>query len=72
MVCIAKLFFGNPEIKIRRTMEDIICLQCSNVIKSKDDWDFMDGEKHKITCSCGHRFIVIIERPIEYYIPEPA
>ena len=53
-------------------MEDIICPQCSNLIKPKDDWDFMDGEKHKITCSCGRKFVVIIERPIEYYIPEAA
>ncbi len=49
-------------------MEDIICLQCSNVIRAKDNWGFMDGEEHKITCSCGRRFQVIIERPIEYYI----
>jgi len=49
-------------------MEDIICPQCSNVIKPEDNWDFMDGEKHKITCSCGYPFVVIIERPIEYCI----
>jgi uncharacterized protein YchJ len=51
-------------------MKDIICLQCSNVIKADDDWDFMDGEKHKITCSCGHQFKVVIERPIEYCMLE--
>ncbi len=53
-------------------MEDIICPQCNNVIKPKDYWDFIDREKHKITCSCGYKFKVIIERPIEYYIPEAA
>jgi hypothetical protein len=51
-------------------MEDIICPQCNNVIKAEDGWDFIDEEKHKITCSCGRKFVVIIERPIEYYIPE--
>jgi len=51
-------------------MEDIICPQCNNLIRAKDDWDFIDGEKHKIACSCGHKFIVVIERPIEYCITE--
>ena len=51
-------------------MEDIICPKCSDVIKPDNNWDFMDGENHKIICSCGHKFVFIIERPIEYYIPE--
>jgi len=51
-------------------MEDIICPQCSDVIKPKDNWDFMDGEEHKISCPCGTQFVVIIERPIEYYVLE--
>ena len=51
-------------------MEDIICPKCGDVLKPVDSWDFMDGEKHKITCSCRNKFVVIIERPIEYYIPE--
>jgi hypothetical protein len=53
-------------------MEDIICPKCNDIIKANDSWDFIDGEKHKITCSCGCKFLVIIERPIEYYIPESA
>ena len=51
-------------------MEDIVCPKYGNGINPKDHWDFMDGEKHKITCSCGHKFVVIIERTIEYYVPE--
>lgn len=51
-------------------MEDIICLRCNDVIKPNDNWDFIDGEKQEATCPCGHKFTVIIERPIEYYIPE--
>jgi len=51
-------------------MEDIICPQCSNVINPGDNWDFIDLEEHKVNCSCGFPFTVIIERPIEYYIPE--
>ena len=50
-------------------MEDIICPKCSDVLKPNDGWDFMDGEKHRITCCCGYQFEIIIERPIEYYIP---
>ncbi len=50
-------------------MEDIICSNCNSIIKPKDDWGFMDGEKHKIICSCGYQFLVIIERPVEYYVP---
>jgi len=49
-------------------MEDISCPKCNNVIKPDDKWDFMDGEEHKITCTCGHRFVIIVERPIEYSI----
>jgi len=51
-------------------MEDIICPQCSGIIKSSDDWDFIDGEKHEIACSCGCKFLVIIERPIQYCMLE--
>jgi RNase P subunit RPR2 len=51
-------------------MEDIICPKCSDVLKPSDSWDFMDGEEHRVTCSCGYRFLVIIERPIEYYMLE--
>ena len=51
-------------------MEDIVCPQCSNVISPEDKWDFIDFEEHKVNCSCGFQFTVIIERPIEYYIPE--
>lgn len=50
-------------------MEDIICSKCSDVLKPDNNWDFMDGEKHRMTCSCGNQFEIIIERPIEYYIP---
>lgn len=53
-------------------MEDIICPRCNNLIRPSDNWDFMDGEERKITCSCGYQFVVIIERPIEYYIQEAA
>lgn len=51
-------------------MEDIICPKCSDVIKPDNNWDFMDGEEEEVICPCGHKFLVIIERPIEYYIPE--
>lgn len=51
-------------------MEDITCPKCNDVLKPNDSWDFVDGEKHKIACSCGHKFEIIIERAIEYYIPE--
>ena len=51
-------------------MEDIICPQCNNVINPGYNWDFIDFEEHKVNCSCGFQFTVIIERPIEYYIPE--
>ncbi len=51
-------------------MEDIICPQCNDIIKADDNWDFMDGEKHEMTCSCGYQFEIAIERPIEYYIPD--
>jgi len=49
-------------------MEDIICPKCNDIIQPKNRWNFMDGEEHKMSCSCGNKFIVIIERPIEYYI----
>jgi len=49
-------------------MEDISCPKCNDIIQPKNSWDFMDGEKHNISCSCGNKFVVIIERPIEYYI----
>ncbi|MCU0652088.1 MAG: hypothetical protein MUC39_04010 [Candidatus Omnitrophica bacterium] len=55
-----------------KIMEDIICLKCNDIIKADGNWDFIDGEKHKVTCSCGYQFVVIIERPIEYYIQEVA
>jgi len=51
-------------------MEDIICPKCNDIVKADDKWDFIDGEKHKITCSRRHQFEVIVERPIEYYITE--
>jgi len=51
-------------------MDNIICSKCKNVIQPKDSWDFMDGEEHKILCKCGNKFIVIVERPIEYYVVE--
>lgn len=51
-------------------MGDIICPKCNDVIKPDNNWDFMDGEEEEVICLCGHKFRVIIERPIEYYIPE--
>ena len=51
-------------------MENIICPKCKDLIKADGNWDFMDGEKHRITCFCGHQFETIIERPIEYCILE--
>lgn len=51
-------------------MEDIICPKCHNIIEPKNRWNFMDGEERKISCACGKQFIVIIERPIEYYVVE--
>ena len=49
-------------------MDGIICPKCNDITKPDNNWDFMDDEKHKITCSCGHQFVVIIERPIEYHM----
>ena len=51
-------------------MEDIVCPKCGNFVKPGKHWDFIDSEKHKISCLCGHKFVVIVERPIEYYILE--
>lgn len=45
-------------------MEDIICPRCNDLIKPKNNWDFMDGEEHEIICPYGHQFIV------KYYIAE--
>ena len=51
-------------------MEDIICPKCEHILEPEDNWDFIDYEEHKVACSCGHKFVVLIERPIEYYILE--
>jgi len=51
--------------------KEILCPKCNTLIKPSDEWDFIDGETEHIEClDCGHSFIVIIERPIEYFIPE--
>jgi len=50
-------------------MEDIICPKCKTWNRPNDNWDFIDGETHSITCSeCGKKFEIVIERPIEYYV----
>jgi|GEM_PF-3415777 len=51
-------------------MNDIICPKCNSNIKPDNNWDFSDGEEHKIICCCGFQFTVVIERPIEYYVLE--
>ncbi len=51
-------------------MEDIVCPKCNRIVNPDNNWDFMDGEEREVICSCSHKFLVIIERPIEYYIPE--
>ena len=51
--------------------EEILCPKCDDWNRPDDDWDFIDGETHRVQCrKCKHKFLVVIERPIEYYVQE--
>lgn len=51
--------------------KEIVCPKCKEIVTPNDNWDFIDGENRTATCpKCKHKFQIIIERPIEYYVPE--
>jgi len=55
------------------TEDEVCCPKCGAFFDASDqvDWDFIDGEEHKIICAeCSKEYTVIVERPIEYYIKE--
>ena len=55
--------------------ENITCPVCEHSpergVTKVEEWDFIDGETHKIKCpQCKRHYIVTIERPIEVMVTE--
>jgi hypothetical protein len=43
----------------------IYCPKCAEAYEDEPiDFEYIDGEKHKITCKCGNTMELVVNRPI--------